>query len=89
MDEHNQYVKNMTPKANFYMMELSEGWRPLCEILGVPIPEDPFPKANDAEAIEGLARQIFLEAGSRWLGILAAGAVMGYCLLWTWTTVSK
>jgi Sulfotransferase domain len=42
MDEHNQYVRGVTPPEKFHMMELSEGWAPLCKILGTSIPDEPF-----------------------------------------------
>ncbi|KAF4997389.1 hypothetical protein FDECE_12097 [Fusarium decemcellulare] len=62
MDEHNAYVEEVTPPAKLHMMDLSEGWAPLCKALDKPIPNDPFPRANDAEAVEGVAGQIFIEA---------------------------
>lgn len=78
MDEHNAYVQSVTPPNQFHMMELSEGWAPLCRILGVSTPNAPFPRANDAEAVEGLASQILIEAGKRWLGSLAVVGGLGY-----------
>ncbi|KAL0571954.1 hypothetical protein V5O48_010006 [Marasmius crinis-equi] len=84
MDEHNEYVKEVTPPSNFHMMELSEGWAPLCKVLGKPIPDEPFPRANDAEAVQGLELQIFKEAGSRWLGIFAVAGAFGYGTVWLW-----
>ncbi|PGH36047.1 hypothetical protein GX50_01059 [[Emmonsia] crescens] len=75
MDEHNEYVKELTPPSKFYMVELNEGWASLCRILKTPIPDELFPRANDAEAVEGLAGQILVEAGSRWAGIFASNKV--------------
>jgi hypothetical protein len=84
MEEHNDYAKEVTPPVKFHMMELSEGWAPLCKILGVPIPNEMFPRTNDAKAVEGLASQIFLEAGSRWAGIFAVTGALGYGALMLW-----
>lgn len=84
MDEHNEYVRQVTPPAQFHMMELSEGWNPLCKMLNVPIPDTPFPRANDAEAVEGLNKDILKEAGSRWAGIFAVAGSLGYGALWLW-----
>jgi len=78
MDEHNDYVRQVTPPAKFHMMELRDGWRPLCEMLNLDVPDEPFPRANDAEAVEGLAGQILVEAGSRWGIILAIVGLVGY-----------
>ncbi|KAE9372773.1 hypothetical protein N431DRAFT_339932 [Stipitochalara longipes BDJ] len=82
MDEHNEYVREVTPNEKFHMMELSEGWAPLCKILGISIPDETFPRANDAEAVEGLAGQILLEAGTRWAGIFSVVGVVGYGAWW-------
>jgi hypothetical protein len=87
MDEHNEYARKVTPPEKFHMMELSEGWAPLCKILGTSIPDEPFPRANDAEAVEGLAGQILLEAGSRWVGISAVVGVVGYGAWRLWQSV--
>jgi hypothetical protein len=81
MDEHNQYAKDVTPPTSFYMVELGDGWAPLCKILGKPIPDTPFPRANDTEALKGLTSQIFMEAGSRWAGIIS---VIGACAGGVW-----
>ena len=84
MDEHNAHVKSVTPASKFHSMEISEGWAPLCKILDVPIPDEPFPRANDAEAVDGLALQVFKEAGLIWGGIFAVTGVVGYGALWAW-----
>jgi hypothetical protein len=70
------------------MMELSEGWAPLCKILGTRIPDELFPRANNAEAVEGLAGRMLLEAGSRWAGISAVVGVVGYGAWSLWQSVS-
>lgn len=84
MDEHNEYVKNVTPPEKFHMMELKEGWEPLCRILNLPVPDEPFPRVNDADAVEGVNKKIMREAGSRWALILAATGILGYGSLWLW-----
>ncbi|PKS08109.1 hypothetical protein jhhlp_005384 [Lomentospora prolificans] len=35
--------------SQLHMMELSEGWIRLAKLLGKPIPEEPFPHANNAK----------------------------------------
>ena len=82
MEEHNAYVKRVTPPDRFHVMELSEGWSPLCQMLGKPVPDESFPRANDAEAVEGLAGQILKEAGLRWVMIFAVVGSMGYGACW-------
>ena len=70
LDQHNAYVKRVTPETHFHITELSEGWGALCKLLRMPIPAEPFPRVNDAEAIDGLAWKILKEAGSRVSGSL-------------------
>jgi len=82
MEEHNEYVKEVTPLDKFHMMDLSEGWDPLYKLLGTRIPDEPFPRANDGDAIEGLAGQILMEAGWRWAGIVALVGISGYVARW-------
>ena len=28
---------------------MKEGWKPLCDFLGVPVPDKPFPRVNSTE----------------------------------------
>ncbi|KAM0288245.1 hypothetical protein ACHAO9_007424 [Fusarium lateritium] len=70
LDEHNEYVRRVTPASKFNMVELGQGWAPLCKILGLPVPANPFPQANDADAVKGLELKIFREAAGRWLFVL-------------------
>jgi hypothetical protein len=36
-------------KDGFLEFNVKEGWGPLCEFLGVPVPDAPFPRVNDTE----------------------------------------
>ena len=82
MEQHNNYVQSVTPSARFHMVELSEGWEPLCNILKKPVPNMPFPRANDAEAVESVAKGIMKEAALRWLLIFVTAGAVGRGLLW-------
>jgi hypothetical protein len=53
-------------------MDLSEGWDPLCRFLGVPIPEEPFPRTNDAQAADEYATKILMRVFLVWIGIFTA-----------------
>jgi hypothetical protein len=47
----NREVKERVPAEQLLVYEVKEGWGPLCEFLGVEVPENkPFPYLNDAEA---------------------------------------
>ena len=34
---------------------MKEGWEPLCQFLGLPIPEEPFPNVNDKAEVQRVA----------------------------------
>jgi hypothetical protein len=78
MDEQNEYARSVTPPSQFHMMDLKDGWTPLCRIVSVDVPEQPFPRANDAEAVNAVAGQIFVEAGKIWFAIFASIGTVGY-----------
>ena len=50
--EHNEMIKRITPKDRLLLFKLEDGWRPLCEFLGKPIPDVPFPRVNETEAVQ-------------------------------------
>lgn len=47
-DEHNDMVRRLVPADNLLEFTVQEGWGPLCEFLGVPVPDEPFPRVNDS-----------------------------------------
>lgn len=44
---HNDAVKNTIPAKQLLVYQVKEGWEPLCEFLGKPVPAEPFPRTND------------------------------------------
>ncbi|KAF4945215.1 hypothetical protein FGADI_12114 [Fusarium gaditjirri] len=81
LEEHNRYVQQVTPSDKFHMMDLSEGWAPLCGVLEFPVPAKPFPRVNDADAVKELELQILREAGVRWLFIFGIPLIIVTSLL--------
>ena len=56
---HNEEVKKHVPPERLLVYEVNEGWEPLCEFLGVEIPEEkPFPHLNDTEAFKEMVQQL-------------------------------
>ena len=43
---HTEEVLATAPKDRLIVFEAAQGWAPLCEFLGVPAPDAPFPKEN-------------------------------------------
>jgi len=44
--QHNQYVKSVVPKTQLLQYHPSDGWEKLCNFLGTPVPDTPFPHVN-------------------------------------------
>ena len=49
-NEHNKAVRQEIPADRLLVLEISQGWEPLCDFLGVPVPDEPFPHSNDRQA---------------------------------------
>ena len=45
---HNAEVRATVPADRLLIYEAGQGWPPLCEFLGVPVPEQPFPRRNSS-----------------------------------------
>jgi hypothetical protein len=46
---HNDAVKAVIPASQLLVFEVREGWEPLCNFLGAPIPDESFPRTNHRE----------------------------------------
>lgn len=45
-NRHNNDVIETIPKERLLVYQVSEGWQPLCDFLGVEVPSEPFPNTN-------------------------------------------
>jgi hypothetical protein len=48
-EKHNETVKREVPKERLVVWSADQGWGPICAGLGVPVPDEPFPKSNTRE----------------------------------------
>jgi hypothetical protein len=46
-ERHNAAVFNEAPSDRLLVMSPGAGWKPLCEFLEVPVPDEPYPHLND------------------------------------------
>lgn len=81
---HNDRVRSLVPKGQLLEMDLSQGWEPLCKFLGVPIPDEPFPRANDAKAADEYATKVLLGVLKVWVGIFSTIGLTAYSAIWLW-----
>ncbi len=50
--QHIEDVKAAVPADRLLVFSADQGWEPLCEFLGVPVPATEFPNVNDRAAIK-------------------------------------
>ena len=85
-DQHIEYVKRVVPEHRLHFVDLKQGWTPFCDILGIPVPQVPFPHLNDAVAADKIFKGVVLKAVGLWILIVALGAWVVYigmgALMW-------
>ncbi|KAF2874006.1 hypothetical protein BDV95DRAFT_592155 [Massariosphaeria phaeospora] len=69
---HIEYLKRVVPPQKLVFYSVKDGWEPLCKALGKELPDMPFPRINDGEAIDRLAKKMVTKGLVRWLFIFAA-----------------
>ena len=50
-ERHSEEVIRRVPPERLLVYEVKQGWGPLCEFLGGPEPDEPFPRLNDTAQI--------------------------------------
>ena len=65
---HYDLVRRVTPPERLLEYKIEQGWAPLCEFLGKPIPKDevtgeelPFPRVNDEKALKALLGTVVVQ----------------------------
>ena len=43
-EEWNSNVIKTVPRERLLVYDVREGWEPLCKFLGLPVPDEPFPR---------------------------------------------
>lgn len=51
-EENVAAVKEAVPANQLLVYKLGDGWAPLCEFLGVDVPEVPFPRSNNPKEFQ-------------------------------------
>lgn len=55
---HNEEVVRTVPADRLLVFDLCEGWEPLCEFLGQPVPNEPFPHLNEGKDLAAQSRRV-------------------------------
>ena len=69
--DHIEQVKAVVPEERLLVFQADQGWQPLCDFLGEPVPEGPFPYVNDRKAMLRRIHGVVVLA----YGVLAGAAV--------------
>jgi len=84
--KHYANVRATIPKEQLLEYHLGSGWGPLCEFLGKPIPDLPFPHQNEAEALRNslgvAAKKAIWNSSVNVLAVLGGVGVLGGVVSW-------
>ncbi len=76
-ERHNEEVKRHVPPERLLVYQVSRGWAPLCEFLGVDAPDMPFPHLNDSKEFKArIRRRKAIAYGVPIGGLAAVGLVI-------------
>jgi Sulfotransferase domain len=60
-ERHNTHVRATAPPDRLLEWHPGDGWEPICEALGVDVPDEPFPHVNTTEEFRAM---LGLEGGA-------------------------
>ena len=84
--EHYALVRRIVPEENLLNYRLGDGWEPLCEFLGRPVPNVPYPWVNDRALVLEARKKRRRMAMRKVAG--AMGLVVGSVLV-VWIAVAR
>ena len=74
-DAHHAWLNEIVPADRLVFFDVKDGWPPLCQALGVDIPDAPFPRLNDAKSIEDVFKAFAVQGLMRWAGFFGVLAI--------------
>ncbi|KPM42989.1 hypothetical protein AK830_g3575 [Neonectria ditissima] len=87
-DRHHRIIREMVPPEQLLEYRMGEGWEPICEFLGKPVPDVEFPWVNEAaqlrRTIANKARRNMLAAAMvvmPWVGGAVAVGVGSWLMI--------
>jgi len=79
-NNHIQEVRSVIPEDRLLIHEAKDGWEPLCEFLGKPIPEIPYPRVNEAGSFKKQIRKIKIMRNLPWVLLFFGSVFTAYQL---------
>ncbi|CAN5891891.1 sulfotransferase family protein [soil metagenome] len=78
-ERHNDAVCRRVPPERLLVFDVREGWAPLCDFFGVEVPDEPFPRLNEArEMRRRLLGLVALSAAAPALAVLMCVAATAF-----------
>ncbi|KAF4556631.1 Hypothetical protein D9617_1g085090 [Elsinoe fawcettii] len=77
-----EHLRSVVPDKQLMLFDVRDGWEPLCEWLNKPVPEVPFPRINEAGAIDNFAKMSVGRGLFRWASSLVCLVAGAGVLLW-------
>ena len=53
-ERHNDAVRKEVPPSQLLEWRPSDGWEPICDRLGLPVPTEPFPRVNSTDEFRAM-----------------------------------
>jgi hypothetical protein len=72
------FVRNTVPKERLLEFDVKQGWGPLCEFLGKPVPASPFPHINDRVVVDTIIKT-FIVVTWIWPLLFASPVLLLWC----------
>lgn len=67
MEQYCDEVRRTVPADRLLVWSPQQGWEPLCEFLGVPVPSVPLPRVNDSSAFADMLNGAAIGCLAHWL----------------------
>jgi hypothetical protein len=78
-ERHIEEVKAKVPPEKLLVYDVKEGWEPLCEFLDAPVPDEPFPRLNDARTFRRM-----MVAGHVSVVVVPVSVLLVVALMFRW-----
>jgi hypothetical protein len=57
--KHCEHVRSLVSEENLLEHRPGDGWAPLCQFLGKPVPETPYPRVNEGDNAANIYKKGF------------------------------
>ena len=79
-----EFVRKTVPPEKLLEFDVRQGWKPLCEFLGEPVPDGPFPHINDRVVVDTIVK-VFVVFTWIWPLVAALPLVVVYFFVRTYS----